>query len=71
MNTTRRIILTLASLALPLRLAAQKHESAKAAEPWPTGAFSILAYDPATGELGGAVQARVEKAAQRQVPKAP
>ena len=28
-------------------------------EPWPVGTFSILAYDPATGELGGAVQSRV------------
>src|SRR5262245_21900779 len=27
--------------------------------PWPTGTFSILAFDPATGELGGAVQSRV------------
>src|SRR5215207_8359956 len=27
--------------------------------PWPTGTFSILAYDPATGEIGGAVQSRV------------
>lgn len=27
--------------------------------PWPTGTFSILAYDPTTGELGGAVQSRV------------
>ena len=27
--------------------------------PWPTGTFSILAYDPATGEVGGAVQSRV------------
>jgi uncharacterized Ntn-hydrolase superfamily protein len=26
---------------------------------WDTGTFSILAYDPATGELGGAVQSRV------------
>lgn len=26
---------------------------------WPTGTFSILAYDPATGDLGGAVQSRV------------
>src|SRR5947208_14727257 len=31
-----------------------------AAEPlWDTGTFSILGYDPATGELGGAVQSRV------------
>lgn len=28
-------------------------------QPWPTGTFSILAYDPATGEIGGAVQSRV------------
>src|ERR1700743_534709 len=28
-------------------------------DPWPTGTFSILAYDPATGEIGGAVQSRV------------
>src|SRR4029079_2549943 len=28
-------------------------------ELWPIGTFSILAYDPATGELGGAVQSRV------------
>ena len=26
---------------------------------WPTGTFSILAMDPATGEIGGAVQSRV------------
>jgi uncharacterized Ntn-hydrolase superfamily protein len=28
-------------------------------KPWPTGTFSILAYDSATGEIGGAVQSRV------------
>jgi uncharacterized Ntn-hydrolase superfamily protein len=27
--------------------------------PWPTGTFSILAFDPATGEIGAAVQSRV------------
>jgi hexosaminidase len=27
--------------------------------PWPTGTFSILGYDPTTGEIGGAVQSRV------------
>jgi uncharacterized Ntn-hydrolase superfamily protein len=32
----------------------------QASEPlWETGTFSILGYDPATGELGGAVQSRV------------
>ena len=29
------------------------------APPWDTGTFSILGYDPATGEVGGAVQSRV------------
>ncbi|HKB12246.1 MAG TPA: DUF1028 domain-containing protein [Vicinamibacterales bacterium] len=33
---------------------------ARPAEPlWDTGTFSILGYDPATGEIGGAVQSRV------------
>ena len=27
--------------------------------PWPTGTFSILAFDPQTGEIGAAVQSRV------------
>jgi uncharacterized Ntn-hydrolase superfamily protein len=27
--------------------------------PWETGTFPILGYDPATGEIGGAVQSRV------------
>jgi uncharacterized Ntn-hydrolase superfamily protein len=27
--------------------------------PWETGTFSILGFDPATGEVGGAVQSRV------------
>jgi uncharacterized Ntn-hydrolase superfamily protein len=32
----------------------------RAQEPlWDTGTFSILGYDPATGEVGGAVQSRV------------
>ena len=26
---------------------------------WDTGTFSILGFDPATGEIGGAVQSRV------------
>ena len=32
---------------------------AQEADPLGTGTFSILGYDPATGELGGAVQSRV------------
>lgn len=41
------------------RHAAAQHSSAAGA-PWPPVAtFSILGYDPATGEVGGAVQSRV------------
>jgi len=36
-----------------------QRDTAALDRPWPTGTFSILAYDPATGELGGAVQSRV------------
>ena len=40
--------------------AATARRTAAAAEPlWDTGTFSILGYDPATGEVGGAVQSRV------------
>ena len=35
--------------------AAQPHDTPR----WETGTFSILGYDPATGEVGGAVQSRV------------
>jgi uncharacterized Ntn-hydrolase superfamily protein len=38
----------------------QPSASAQEAAPlWDTGTFSILGYDPATGEVGGAVQSRV------------
>src|SRR5437762_14130087 len=41
---------------LPISIGAQT----RAPEPPPeTGTFSILGYDPETGELGGAVQSRV------------
>jgi hypothetical protein len=36
-------------------------------ERWPTGTFSILAYDPETGEIGGAVQSRVFSGRQQSV----
>ncbi len=40
------------------RLAAARWRAAP--EPlWETGTFSILGFDPATGEVGGAVQSRV------------
>ena len=50
------------SRGLPLDWARgrQPGVSAQAPEPlWDTGTFSILGYDPATGEVGGAVQSRV------------
>ena len=46
---------------LPFTLSAQSDgKSASTLLPWPPVAtFSILGYDPATGEVGGAVQSRV------------
>jgi uncharacterized Ntn-hydrolase superfamily protein len=41
-------------------LSAQSRARADTSDlPWPTGTFSILAFDPATGEIGAAVQSRV------------
>jgi uncharacterized Ntn-hydrolase superfamily protein len=51
--------LVLASLAAPLAAQARLAAPDSSDLPWPTGTFSILAYDPATGEIGGAVQSRV------------
>ncbi|HEY4304012.1 MAG TPA: DUF1028 domain-containing protein [Gemmatimonadaceae bacterium] len=47
----------IASSAFAQRLRIPPTDSIEAL--WPTGTFSILAYDPATGEWGGAVQSRV------------
>jgi uncharacterized Ntn-hydrolase superfamily protein len=38
---------------------APARDTAAADKPWPTGTFSILAFDPETGEIGAAVQSRV------------
>lgn len=47
-------------LLLPALLTAQVLRPLAAEPPWPPVAtFSILGYDPATGEVGGAVQSRV------------
>ncbi len=35
--------------------------------PWPTGTFSILGYDPTTGEVGGAVQSSVFSVGNRNI----
>lgn len=46
--------------AITNTVAAQQVDKLRAAEPWPPVAtFSILGYDPETGEVGGAVQSRV------------
>jgi uncharacterized Ntn-hydrolase superfamily protein len=37
----------------------QQHAAGQEPPLWETGTFSILGYDPATGEVGGAVQSRV------------
>ena len=60
MHLTR--VVALAILVVSTRLSAQARPGpAKDTSdlPWPTGTFSILAYDSATGEIGGAVQSRV------------
>ena len=54
---TAAVVLCLASVVAWRASAAG---NAAAAEPlWDTGTFSILGFDPATGEVGGAVQSRV------------
>jgi uncharacterized Ntn-hydrolase superfamily protein len=47
------------ALALPGAAVAQQHPDADAASWPPVATFSILGYDPETGEIGGAVQSRV------------
>jgi uncharacterized Ntn-hydrolase superfamily protein len=47
------IVLLIAGAALAPRAATLEER------PWETGTFSILGYDPKTGEMGGAVQSRV------------
>jgi uncharacterized Ntn-hydrolase superfamily protein len=55
---TRRVFTTAAILLAAG--AASLHAQRTEAQPWPPVAtFSILGFDPATGEVGGAVQSRV------------
>ena len=46
---------------IALAIAGMSMRAAAVAAPlrWDTGTFSILGYDPETGEVGGAVQSRV------------
>ena len=47
-------------VALSLVTVARSYQPGETPAPlWETGTFSILGYDPATGEVGGAVQSRV------------
>jgi uncharacterized Ntn-hydrolase superfamily protein len=46
-------------IALSVVIAARAFQSNVPPPLWETGTFSILGYDPATGEVGGAVQSRV------------
>jgi uncharacterized Ntn-hydrolase superfamily protein len=60
MRLVRRCALLIAAAAVPALAQARKPAvAADTTERWPTGTFSILAYDAATGEWGGAVQSRV------------
>src|SRR5256885_14522964 len=52
-----RFVLILTLFAAPV--VAQVPRTPPRIDLWPTGTFSILAFDPATGEIGGAVQSRV------------
>ena len=60
MRSTHRIVNVVLALALGACSHARQSVATVAEDtPWPTGTFSILAYDPETGEIGGAVQSRV------------
>ena len=52
------VLVGLASACTTGRTRAVLHVS-ETDQPWPTGTFSILAYDSETGEIGAAVQSRV------------
>lgn len=59
-SLANQTIWLLASLALPAMAQSGRPAGPDSiAPPWPTGTFSILAFDPTTGEIGGAVQSRV------------
>src|SRR5436305_14506616 len=60
MTTAGRLLAIAASTCVAASLAGATHaRTSREAPPWETGTFSILGYDPATGEVGGAVQSRV------------
>ncbi len=61
MSRRFRLALTVAAFVAPIVVAAQQPTTQTVGSlPWsPVATFSILGFDPATGEIGGAVQSRV------------
>src|SRR3954470_18338725 len=60
LSVARQTLCLLTSLAIPAMAQSSPAVTRDSiVPPWPTGTFSILAFDPATGEIGGAVQSRV------------
>lgn len=54
------VALIVSVLLIPNGAGGQRADKIRSPEPWPPVAtFSILGYDPETGEVGGAVQSRV------------
>jgi uncharacterized Ntn-hydrolase superfamily protein len=55
-----KLTVVLAAMLAPAVVVPQPTDEGDPARPWnPVATFSILGYDPATGEVGGAVQSRV------------
>lgn len=59
MRMRNRCVWSAFVLAVALVVASIGSRAAERPAPWDTGTFSILGYDPETGEIGGAVQSRV------------
>jgi len=59
-SAAERLTRSLPPLLKQRRTAEASADAGRPCDPlWDTGTFSILGYDPATGEVGGAVQSRV------------
>ncbi len=60
MKRVHVVLVVAATIVTGLRCASDRAERPTPAAPWdPIATFSILGYDPDTGEVGGAVQSRV------------
>lgn len=56
---TKSVVCVVALLTVVAGVRARPQARSEQELRWETGTFSILGYDPATGEVGGAVQSRV------------